>query len=402
MNKVLIIGGGQAGCMVAISLRQLKFDGEITIATEENHLPYQRPPLSKGFLVNKAKTESLYFKSLTYYENNDIEVLKRKRATKISREKKQVYFEDETTLDYDHLVIATGSELNKINQKKESKRIVYLNNLGSAEQLKKLLETCKNIGVIGGGFIGLEVAATARSKGLKTTVFEAADRIMGRSASKQVAQFLQKYHESKGVDFLIGKMIEALKIKQKEVEISLSGSAAHKAECVLVGIGVKPSSQIAEDANLECNNGIIVDENCTTNDKNIFAAGDCVNYYFEEYKTRQRLESVQNAIDQAKIVASSITGSLTGYKSTPWFWSDQYGLKIKIAGLSQGSDLQVIRGKQNEGKFSVCHYKEERLTAVECVNDQKTFMLGKKLIEKSSKISPETIKNEQTNLKDWL
>ena len=169
-----------------------------------------------------------------------------------------------------------------------------------------------------------------------------------------------------------------------------------------MGIGVKPSSQIAEDANLECNNGIIVDQNCTTNDKNIFAAGDCVNYYFEEYKTRQRLESVQNAIDQAKIVASSITGSLIGYKSTPWFWSDQYGLKIKIAGLSQGSDLQVIRGKQNEGKFSVCHYKEERLTAVECVNDQKTFMLGKKLIEKSSKISPERIKNEQTNLKDWL
>jgi 3-phenylpropionate/trans-cinnamate dioxygenase ferredoxin reductase subunit len=402
MKKVLIIGGGQAGCMTAIRLRQLKFEGEITIATEENYLPYQRPPLSKGYLVNKAKIESLYFKSSTYYEKNNVRVIKKKKATGISREKKQVYFDDKSSLGFDYLVIATGSELNKIEQKKENEKIVYLNNLGSAKQLKKLLETSKNIGVIGAGFIGLEVAATARNKGLKTNVFEASDRIMGRSASKHVAQFLQKYHESKGVNFLTGTMIETIKTKHQEVEIILSNNATYKTECVAVGIGVKPSSQIAEDAKLECNNGIIVDENCATNDKSIFAAGDCANYYLDRYKTRQRLESVQNAIDQAKIVASSITGNLTEYKSIPWFWSDQYDLKLKIAGLLEGTEHSVVRGSMNKNQFSVCHYKNERLHAIECINDQKTFMTGKKLIEASSEIGPDAIQDETTNLKDWL
>jgi len=400
MSDVVIIGGGQAGSMVAINLRKQKFKGSISIVTEEASYPYQRPPLSKGFLTGKIKTENLFFKSKDYYEKNNITVLLKNRVTKLDTKRQEVTLEDRSNIKYKKLVITTGSKLNKITSK-EDKKIIYLNSVSKAIELKKQLKECKSIGIIGAGFIGLEVAATAKKMGLKTTVFEAEKRIMQRSASREIAHFLRSYHEKMGVDFKLKTIANKIDPTEKAIDIYLSDGTIVNPDFVVIGVGVKAESGIAKNAGIKCNNGILVDVNCQTSDPNVYAAGDCVNYYFSRYDTRQRLESVQNAIDQAAVVSSSIMGEPIAYDSVPWFWSDQYDLKFQIAGLSQDSDLIVIRGNKEESKFSVCHFKENKLCAVECVNDQKTFMLGKKLIETKSDITPEAMENTQTNLKDW-
>jgi len=401
MSDVLIIGGGQAGCMVATNLRKQKFKGSITIVTDEAYYPYQRPPLSKGFLVGTSKADKLFFKSENYYEKNKISILTKKLAEKIDIKKQTVTFKDGGTMSYRKLVLTTGSKLNKITEK-EDKKIIYLNSISQAIALKAKLEESKSIGIIGAGYIGLEVAASAKKIGLATTVFEAQERIMKRSASKEIAGFLQGYHENMGVKFKLGAAAKKIEPTEESVNISFTNDTISNPDFVVIGVGVQAASSIALEAGIECDNGILVDENCLTSNKNIYAAGDCVNHYFSRYGFRHRLESVQNATDQAMAVSSSITGNPAGYNSVPWFWSDQYDLKLQIAGLSQGCDHAVVRGYQQESRFSVCHFKNQKLMAVECVNDQKTFMLGKRLIEASSKITPSKMQDEQTNLKDWL
>ena len=399
MVDVLIIGGGQAGSMTAINLRKQKFEGSIAIITEEAHHPYQRPPLSKGFLTGDFKQENLFFKSESYYEKNKIKIFLKSHAVSIEIKKQKVTLGDGEEIKYKKLVIATGSKLNKITPE-EDEKIIYLNSISKAISLKKRLEEHKSIGIIGAGYIGLEVAATAKKMDLKTTVFEAEKRIMQRSASDEIASFIKSYHEKMGVEFKLGSRVQKI-MTEDSLRIVLNDGQISEPDFVVIGVGVQAACDIAQGAGIDCNNGILVDENCLTSEENIYAAGDCVNYYFSRYDSRQRLESVQNAIDQAATVSTSIMGAPIAYKSTPWFWSDQYDLKIQIAGLSQDSDLLVTRGNKNDCKFSVCHFKNSRLIAVECVNDQKTFMLGKKLIEAESKITPEAIENVQTNLRDW-
>ena len=399
MVDVLIIGGGQAGSMTAINLRKQKFEGSIAIITEEAHHPYQRPPLSKGFLTGDFKQENLFFKSESYYEKNKIKVFLKSHAVSIEIKKQKVILGSGEEIKYKKLVIATGSKLNKITPE-EDEKIIYLNSIDNAVNLKKRLEENKSIGIVGAGYIGLEVAATAKKMDLKTTVFEAEKRIMQRSASDEIASFIKSYHEKMGVEFKLGSMVQKI-TTEDGLRIVLNDGQISEPDFVVIGVGVQAACDIAQEAGIDCNNGILVDENCLTSEENIYAAGDCVNYYFSRYGSRQRLESVQNAIDQATTVSASIMGAPITYKSIPWFWSDQYDLKIQIAGLSQDSDLLVTRGNKNDCKFSVCHFKNSRLMAVECVNDQKTFMLGKKLIEAESKITPEAIENVQTNLRDW-
>ena len=399
MFDVLIIGGGQAGSMTAINLRKQKYEGSIAIITEERHHPYQRPPLSKGFLSGDVKQENLFFKSERYYEKNNIKVFLKSRAVGIETKKQKVILERGEEIKYKKLIIATGSKLNKITPE-EDEKIIYLNSIANAVNLKKRLEEHKSIGIVGAGYIGLEVAATAKKMDLKTTVFEAEKRIMQRSASDEIANFIKNYHEKMGVEFKLGSRVQKISTENK-TRIILDDGQISDPDFVVIGVGVHAACDIAQEAGIDCNNGILVDETCLTSEENIYAAGDCVSYYFSRYDSRQRLESVQNAIDQAAIVSASIMGAPTAYKSTPWFWSDQYDLKIQIAGLSQDSDFSVTRGNKNDCKFSVCHFKNNKLKAVECVNDQKTFMLGKKLIEAESKITPEAIQNVQTNLRDW-
>ena len=399
MVDVLIIGGGQAGSMTAINLRKQKFEGSIAIITEEAHHPYQRPPLSKGFLTGDFKQENLFFKSESYYEKNKIKVFLKSHAVSIETKKQKVILGSGEEIKYKKLVIATGSKLNKITPE-EDEKIIYLNSMSKAINLKKRLEEHKSIGIIGAGYIGLEVAATAKKMDLKTTLFEAEKRIMQRSVSDEIASFIKSYHEKMGVEFKLGSLVQKI-TTEDSLRIVLNDGQISEPDFVVIGVGVQAACDIAQEAGIDCNNGILVDENCLTSEENIYAAGDCVNYYFSRYGSRQRLESVQNAIDQATTVSASIMGAPITYKSIPWFWSDQYDLKIQIAGLSQDSDLLVTRGNKDDCKFSVCHFKNSRLMAVECVNDQKTFMLGKKLIEAESKITPEAIENVQTNLRDW-
>jgi len=400
MSDVVIIGGGQAGCMTAINLRKQKYEGGISIITNEAYHPYQRPPLSKGFLTGLSKQESLFFKSESYYKKNNINILLKTLVSSIDKKKQEVLLEDGRRIKYKKLVIATGSKLNKITSQ-EDKKIIYLNSISNAISLKQQLSENKSIGVIGAGYIGLEIAATAIKMGLKTTVFEAEKSIMQRSASTELASFIRSYHEKMGAEFKLGAKAQTIEPQDEKVRVILNDGYSSNLDFVVIGVGVQAESYIAQEAEIEFKNGIVVDENCLTSDENIYAAGDCVSYYFSRYNTRHRLESVQNAIQQAAIVSSSIMGEPTPYNSIPWFWSDQYDLKIQIAGLSKGCDLAVIRGDKNECRFSVCHFKDNRLIALECVNDQKTFMLGKKLIEAGSKITPNAMENKQTNLKDW-
>ena len=279
MSDVLIIGGGQAGCMVAINLRKQKFKGSITIVTDEAYFPYQRPPLSKSFLVGTSKADNLFFKSENYYEKNKISVLTKKPAEKIDTKQQTVTFKDGDTMSYRKLVLTTGSKLNKINAK-EDKKIIYLSSIAEATALKAKLEESKSIGIIGAGYIGLEVAASAKKMGLTTTVFEAQERIMKRSASNEIATFLQEYHENMGVNFKLGTAAKEIKPTERSVNISFTDDTIDNPDFVVIGVGVQANNAIAIEAEIECENGILVDENCKTSNENVYAAGDCSSYYF--------------------------------------------------------------------------------------------------------------------------
>ena len=312
MVDVLIIGGGQAGSMTAINLRKQKFEGSIAIITEEAHHPYQRPPLSKGFLTGDFKQENLFFKSESYYEKNKIKVFLKSHAVSIEIKKQKVILGSGEEIKYKKLVIATGSKLNKITSE-EDEKIIYLNSMSKAINLKKRLEEHKSIGIIGAGYIGLEVAATAKKMDLKTTLFEAEKRIMQRSASDEIASFIKSYHEKMGVEFKLGSLVQKI-TTEDSLRIVLNDGEISEPDFVVIGVGVQAACDIAQEAGIDCNNGILVDENCLTSEENIYAAGDCVNYYFSRYGSRQRLESVQNAIDQATTVSASIMGAPITYK----------------------------------------------------------------------------------------
>ena len=399
---VIIIGGGQAGSMLAITLRQQKFLGSILLISDESHLPYQRPPLSKSFLSCSTTTKSLYFKSSAYYEKNQIDILLNNNVTSINRTDKNIALENGKKFYYKTLVIATGSKLNTLDFHCDNNKIYYLKTINDSMKIRSLLDQQQKIVIIGAGYIGLEIAAAASKKNHQVIVLEADSRVMSRSVCPETSHFFELMHEKEGVHFFFNALIKNIHQHNNQKMITLNNHESINADAIIIGVGVKPKIDLAVAAGLDCENGITVNKFCQTSDDNIFAVGDCTNYPNTIYDQRLRLESVQNAIEQAKIAASKINEIDLPNDHIPWFWSDQYNIKLKIVGVATDYEHYVVRGNIAEKKFSVFYLKNGRLIALETINDNKSFSLGKKLIKNRVSASIEDLEDKELDLRNWL
>ena len=401
-SDILIVGAGQATGQLLISLKQKKYKGKIKVFADEKYYPYQRPPLSKKYLSGELSYERLFIKQRKFFDELDVEFNLSCRVEKISTNKKQIQTK-EGQHNYERLVIATGTRPRRISiDLQESKNIYYLRNIEDAEKIKHSIKKNQSIVIIGGGYIGLEVAATAIKFGCEVTVIEQQDRVMKRVVSKEVSNFFEDYHLSQGVRFIFNDEINSIKRVNNKHEISLSTGKIIHADSILVGIGGIPNTEIAENTDIEINNGISIDSKCKTNINNIFSMGDCTNFWSELYGKKIRLESVQNAIDQAKVLADNIMNIDSIYDSVPWFWSDQYDLKLQIAGLSEGYDETILRGDKKTKSFSCLYLKEGKIIAIDAINRPKDFIQSKVLIQEKRRIDRENASNEDFELKQFI
>jgi len=398
-NDVVIIGAGHAGGMAAISLRQRKYQGSITLVGEEKFLPYQRPALSKGFLSGELGEKTLYLKSEDYFEKNKINVLRNSKVIAIDRSQKTLLLENQKQLGYKQLIIATGSLVNRLSITSEED-VYYLRTIGDSLRIRKELKNQKKITIIGAGYIGLEIASIAIKKNLEVKIIELENRVMGRVVSPEVSDFFQKKHEAEGVEFKFNSSITDIEDRDQQKRIICSDGNSFNTDVVIVGVGIQPNIELAESSGLKCNNGILVNNHAQTSDSDVFAVGDCSNQPNKLFKKRLRLESVSNAVEQAKSAAASIAGIQSADQEVPWFWSDQYNLKLQIAGISQGHDHRVIRGCTEEEKFAVFYEKEKRLIAVDAINSPKEFIMGKKWIAMQAEVPFELIRNMDIDLKE--
>ena len=378
LNKIVIIGAGHAGVQAAASLRENKYLGDIFIFDKDSNLPYQKPPLSKKFLLSEENNPSL-LRSEEWYKNNNIKLLKNNTILKIDRTKKNVINLNGTVFHYDKLIIATGSK-NKILDDldpEEYLNLINLRTLNDSVRLKNLILKSKNIVIIGAGFIGLEVAASARSLGKNVTILESDTKVMGRNISDQLSKWYIQYHKKKGVSFLFNETIASIKTNKKMINsIQTSKKNNLKIDCLLTAIGSYPDTTLANAIDLEVNNGICVNQNMQTNDPSIYAIGDCTNFVYGSSKIR--LESIQNAVDQSKTAALNILNIKDKYIPTPWFWTDQFDLKLQIVGLNTGNNSnQNVRtlGSKANLKFSNFIFENEKLISIESVNSPAHHLL---------------------------
>lgn len=379
IQKVVIIGAGHGGVQAATSLREEGFEGSITLISSETELPYQKPPLSKGFLNGKQTEENLFFRHLSFYEDNNIELVLGKTVIDINTQSKIINTEDERLFEYDVLILATGARNRKLPFHTEG--VLDLRTLSDAQTIKKRLETVEHITVIGGGFIGLEMAAAGIELGKKVTVIETQDRLMARVLPPVLSDVFLKKHREQGVDILLKMGLSDIQNTEGGYEIRLNTGQTLSTDLLIVGIGVLPNIELAEKAGLSCNNGIAVNEFLETSDASIYAIGDCANYFNAFAGGNTRLESVQNAVDQAKCVAANIMGKKTAFQTVPWFWTNQFDLKLQMAGIAQGYDTTVLRGTIESQKFSVFYFKNEKLIAVDSLNRPADHLAARKLLQ---------------------
>jgi 3-phenylpropionate/trans-cinnamate dioxygenase ferredoxin reductase component len=397
----VIVGTGQAGFQTAASLRSEGYADPITLIGEEPHIPYNRPPLSKGFVLGTQDAESIELRPVNFYKTHQINLLCGERVVGISRAEKQIEIASGGNLSYDSLVLAVGASNRRLPVSGgDLEGVLYLRSLAEAIFIKKRIEESQRIVVVGGGFIGLELAAVASSVGKSVTVIEALPRVMARVVAPIISEFFHELHTSRNVKILCGATVKEIRGANGHVnEVLVSDGSVHPADLVLVGIGVAPNIELARDADLAVSNGIAVNEYLETEDKNIFAIGDCAEYPNAFAGGRVRLESVQNAADQAQCVAMTIAGHRTKYNSLPWFWTDQYEIKLQMAGISAGHDRVVTRGNAEARKLSVFYFRSGKLIAVDSINRPVDHMIGRKLIASGAKLTPEECADESVDLK---
>ena len=403
MEDLVIIGAGQSAIQCINSLNKEGYAGSITMIGEEEHLPYQRPPLSKGFLEDSVNKERLYFKKLDFFTENKIQLKLGTSANKVDLENKLVFLSDDTHLSFDKLVFATGSRVRKLDFPGSNlSSIHYLRGLDDAESIKNDLERSKEVVVIGAGYIGLEVAAIAAKKNVTVSVIEMADRVMNRTVDPLISDYYLKLHQNNGVKFIFNNSLEEIKGSKKVESVLCSDGSEIKADMVIIGAGIIPNVELAENAGVICDNGILVDEFGQTNYKNVYACGDCTSHPNKLLNKQLRLESVHNAMEQSKTVAFSVLAKPLEYNQVPWFWSDQYDHKLQIVGLSGEHDNVVMRGNTKDQKFMLFYTKDNQLIAVDAVNNPKEFLICRKLVANKVKIKSEMISDIDTNLNDLI
>lgn len=399
--KVAIAGAGHAAGQVIATLKQKKFDGTIVLIGEEPWLPYHRPPLSKKFLAGERDAERLHFKPQNFYDDPGIEVRLETRIDAIDRDSRSLRLSGDEKLAFATLVIATGARPRVMDVPGiDLDGIHYLRTIADVTAIRKQLTKGTRLAIVGAGYIGLEVAAVASQLGADVTVMEMEDRVMSRVVSPALSEFYQKEHAAHGVNIMLSTGVSGFSGNGRVSAVELSDGNRLAAELVVIGIGIVPNTELAADAGLDVDNGIVVDDHCRTSDPDIFAVGDCTQHPNEILGYRLRLESVHNAVEQAKVAASNICGEDASYAQVPWFWSDQYDLKLQIAGLSQGYDQVVVRGDPDSRSFACLYLQDGRLIAVDAVNSPKEFLQAKPLIAAHAVIDPGLLANTDLELKE--
>jgi 3-phenylpropionate/trans-cinnamate dioxygenase ferredoxin reductase subunit len=403
-ETVLIIGAGQAGAQCAASLRRNGYEGRIVMTGEEAHPPYQRPPLSKGYLLGELESDHLWLQTPETWAEQKVELRTSARAEKIDREAKAVLFADGSREGYDHLVLSTGARVRELPLDGGWLPIRYLRSLDDVDVLRSDFAPGKRIAVIGGGYIGLEAASAAKKSGAEVVVIEAMDRLLARVAAPALSDFYRKAHESRGVEVRLDAMVEGLaKGMLGGVNgLKLKGGESVKCDSVLVGIGVLPNDELASEAGLRTNNGVLVDAQCRTADKSVYAIGDVARQRHWLYDHDLRLESVPNAIEQGKHAAAAIAGVAAPRDEVPWFWSDQFDLKLQSAGLVFGGEETVVRDYGDPNKLALFHFTDGVLTAADAVNDPQAFMAAKMMIAKGARPDAAALADPEAVLKEVM
>jgi 3-phenylpropionate/trans-cinnamate dioxygenase ferredoxin reductase subunit len=381
-SSVVIVGAGHAGVQAAASLREEGFEGAITLVSGESHLPYQRPPLSKAFLKGVMDADGLPLRAAQFYPDKAVDLLLGEEATRIDRKARSVELGSGRRVSYGHLVLATGARQRPLYAPGiDLEGVLVLRDLADARVMRERLGVARRIVVVGAGFIGLEIAATATSLGGEVTIVEVSPRPLGRAVSPATSAFLLEAHQAFGARILLGVGIVALHGENHKLNaVELSDGALLPADLAIIGIGVLPEDRVARQSGLACDNGIIVDEHLETSDPHISAIGDCALFPSRFANFPIRLESVQNAVDQARCVARRIVGKPEPYAALPWFWSDQGDLKLQIVGLSHGCDEWIMRGDPQTRAFSVFGFRGGELAAVETVNRPGDHMAARRII----------------------
>ncbi|NNF24758.1 MAG: FAD-dependent oxidoreductase [Rhodobacteraceae bacterium] len=401
MGGIVIIGGGQAGSSLASKLRNLGCDGEITLICGEPVPPYQRPPLSKQYLLGEMEKERLYLRPQSFYDEQNITLMLDTQVSSIDPAARSIHANGQD-IAYDQLALTTGSDPRMLPDEIGGalKGVFAVRTLADVDAMAAAFTPGKRVLIVGGGYIGLEAAAVASKLGLSVTLIELAPRILQRVACPETSDYFRDLHKGQGVDLREGVGLKRLTGEAHVDGAELGDGSMLDLDFVVVGVGITPATGLAEAAGLTIDNGIAVDGEGRTSDAHIWAAGDCASFPYKG--GRIRLESVQNAIDQAECVAENMLGAGKTYFPQPWFWSDQYDIKLQIAGLSTGYDGIVLRPGTQPGMQSHWYYKGDRLLAVDAMNDTRGYMVGKRLIEAGKSPDRDVIANPETDLKALL
>jgi 3-phenylpropionate/trans-cinnamate dioxygenase ferredoxin reductase subunit len=401
-QNIVIVGAGQAAAQAVQSLRQGGYAGNLTLVGDEAALPYQRPPLSKAYMKGEFDEERLYFKPAAWYEDQKVELLLGAHATGIDRAAREVHLGHGAHLPYDYLILSTGSRPRPLTVSGADLEGLHdLRTLVDVERIRPKMIAGRKLVIIGAGYIGLEAAAVARQMDLDVTVVEMAPRVLARVTSPVISEFYTAEHRRQGVTILTGAQTASIEGKDGKVSaVLLADGTRLPADMVLSGIGILPNEELAKEAGIACSNGILVDRDARTSDPRVFAAGDCASRPLVHFGRSGRLESVHNAIEQGKLAAAAILGQARPVEDCPWFWSDQYDLKLQIAGLSQGYDTLVVRGDPATRKFAVFYLKNGTLIAVDSVNSPPEFLASKKLIMAGAKLDPARLGDTSTPMKE--
>ena len=396
---IVIVGGGQAACQLAASLRQMGYAGVLEMFTEEHHLPYQRPPLSKDFLKSTSSSDAVQLRPPSFFSSIGCEVRTGLRVERIDRNRKSLELANGETVPYGKLVLAMGARARTLSgAQSNGVSIHYLRTVDDANALREALGSARQLAIMGAGYVGMEVAASAAQRGITVSIFEAATRVMQRSVGPHISGVVQALHAKHGVRLHLGSSIESIRAGASGsagIVVESSQAGTFEADALVVGIGADPNMELAAQAGLDCGRAIRVDANCQTSDPEIFAIGDCTEQTQSSYGVDLRLESVQNAIDQAKCAAAALAGKPAPAIAVPWFWSDQYDHRIQVAGVFLPSDEVLVRPCVSQDgaslRQSVWYLRGNRVAAVETIDAPEEFMVAKMLIKNASKIAPERL-----------
>ena len=406
VSRIVVVGGGQAGGQAVDSLRREGFDGEVLLVTAEDQPPYQRPPLSKDYLAGRTGLDRVLLRPAEFYAESSIELLTGTRAASIDPGAHRVELATGRTLDYDRLLLATGSRVRRLDGMPGAhlKGVLYLRTVEDSDRIRAAMDDAERLVVVGGGYIGLEVASVAVEAGLAVTVVETLPRLLSRVATSELAAYYAELHRGRGVDLRLGSAVAGFRDDGSGAvgSVALADGSEIAANLVVAGIGIEPVTDLARAAGIDCENGIAVDAGCRTSAPDVFAAGDCTSHPNAFFGRRVRLESVPNAMDQGRVAAAAMLGADRVYESEPWFWSDQHGVRLQMAGLSEGADRTVLRGAYGDESFIAFHLRDGVLIGVDAVNSVREFIFCRRLVAARARPDPDALADASVPVRTLL